>query len=98
MRPEGFTEGHGNGSVFGEGGKNALGFLDVGEADVDAESCRLGGAAWRGVGGHENRVTDSNASVENFLLPFGWNLAGGGRAFVIEHHLDFGAEDFRVSG
>src|SRR5580700_9271631 len=71
MRPEGFAERHGDGRAFRERAENALGFLDVVEPDIDAESLGLGIAAWRRVGGHKDSVADRDAGVENFLLPFG---------------------------
>src|SRR5258705_7122625 len=69
MSPEGFAEGHGDGGFFRERAEDALGFLDVGETGVDAETLRLGVSAWRRIGGHKNGATDSNASVEEFHFP-----------------------------
>src|ERR1700720_3951812 len=69
--PEGFTEGHGDGGAFRERAEDALGFLDVREADVDAESLGLRVAARRRIGSHEHGIADGDASVKNFLLPFG---------------------------
>src|SRR5258708_26441487 len=81
MSPEGFAEGHGDGGFFRERAEDALGFLDVGETDVDAESLWLRVAAWRRIGGHENGVPDGEAVGKNFFFPPG----GGperGRAVV----------------
>src|SRR5258706_4781213 len=91
MSPEGFAEGHGDGGFFRERAEDALGFLDVGETDVDAKTLRLGVAAWRGIGGHENGGSGRNASVKNFLLPLRRNLGGVGRVLVGQEGLGFSA-------
>src|SRR5258708_21360639 len=54
VRPESFAEGHRDGGFFRERAEDALGFLDVGETDVDVKTLRLGVPAWSPVAHHWN--------------------------------------------
>src|SRR6516165_4651319 len=94
--PESLLKRHGHRTTLLQGAEDAFGFDRIAAGDVNRKPLRFVVVAWRCVRGHEHRLADGHAGVENLLAPLGWNVACGRRTFVAKQRFDFSAKKLLV--
>ena len=97
VAPEGLLQRHRDLAAFSQGGKDAIGFRDTARSDLDAEAAHGLDPAGRGIGAHQLAIAEFEAGVHDLILPLGRDVAGGGRADMLEHERDLTSQDALIS-